>query len=79
MSLQWKRLSDYAIEHATGQFRVCRTRVHGVWGYTAWRRVTRQDQQEDAGVPSVWWEPICYTTDPASAKAGCETALKIAA
>lgn len=79
MSLQWKRLSDYAIEDATGQFRVCRTRVHGVWGYTAWRRVTRRDEQEDDGMPLVQWEPICYSADPAVAKAACETALSIAA
>lgn len=79
MRLQWKKLSDYAIEDQTGQFRVCRTRVHGTWGYTTWRRVTRQEEQEEGDMPSVRWEPMCYTSDPTVAKATCEMALNIAA
>lgn len=79
MPLQWKKLSDYAIEDATGRFRVCRTRVHDVWAYTAWQRVISKAEQEEDGMPSVQWDPICYSSDPAVAKAACETALCIAA
>lgn len=79
MPIQWKKLNDYAIEDATGQFRVCRTRVHGGWAYTAWRRVTSDEEQEQDDMPSVQWEPVCYSADPAVAKAACETALNIAA
>lgn len=79
MPLQWKKLCDYAIEDAAGRFRVCRTRVHGAWGYTAWRRVTRQEEKAGDGVPSVQWEPICYSADPIVTKHACDTATGVAA
>ena len=79
-SLSWKKLSDYAIEDATGKFRVCRARVRDAWVYAAWQRViTKQEQEEEEDMPGVQWEPMCYSSDPAVAKAACETALSNAA
>ena len=78
-SLSWKKLSDYAIEDQTGQFRVCRARVRDAWVYTAWQRVTAKQEPEEGDMPGVQWEPMCYSSDPAVAKAACETALSNAA
>jgi len=78
-SLSWKKLSDYAIEDQTGQFRVCRAWVRDAWVYTAWRRVTTKQEPEEGEMPGAQWEPMCYSIDPAVAKAACETALSNAA
>jgi hypothetical protein len=78
-SLSWKKLSDYAIEDATGKFRVCRARVRDVWVYIAWQRVTAMQEPEEGDMPGAQWEPMCYSSDLAVAKAACETALSNAA
>ncbi len=70
---------DYAIEDQTGQFRVCRARVRDAWVYAAWQRVTTKQEPEEGDMPGVQWEPMCYSSDPAVAKAACETALSNAA
>ncbi|MBI3440888.1 MAG: hypothetical protein HY052_03640 [Proteobacteria bacterium] len=47
--------------------------------YAAWQRVITKQEQEEGDMPGVQWEPMCYSIDPAVAKAACETALSNAA
>jgi hypothetical protein len=64
---EWREVSEYALEHVSGRFRVSRASVRGVWIYTAWKRVGY------AGTPADW-EAILYSQNPAQAMAACEQA-----
>lgn len=77
MPLQWKKLSDYAIEDVTGKFRVCRSHVRDEWVYAAWRSVTVISG--DGSPPEKNWVAICYVKDPETAKSSCEKEISQAA
>lgn len=61
MQLEFRRISDYAWVDTTERFCLSRALVRDEWVYTAARRATKKDD-DDEGY-AFKWEPICTSKD----------------
>lgn len=61
MQLEFRPISDYAWVDTTERFCLSRALVRGEWVYTAARRTTQKDDNDESY--TFKWEPICTSKD----------------
>jgi hypothetical protein len=59
--LEFRRISDHAWVDTTERFCLSRAQVCGEWVYTAARRATKKDDDDESY--AFKWEPICTSKD----------------
>lgn len=45
----WNRISQYALEHESGNYRISKAMVNGGWFYTVWRKNGRDWDRLETG------------------------------